>query len=162
MLWSGVIEEHHQQTTDARDQGGNEEEGELAYMDLGYQKYVACDHLMDAVEGFCLDAESQGRLDENSGSITRKDSKGTQEEVTIAIGFESRSDFKPQKDNCVKALMKAVDRCPVPGNRKSPNNVKARGNNTASPVKYHIEPAKNSQPIAKTFRGWSNFHYNSL
>ncbi|PGH08453.1 hypothetical protein AJ80_07852 [Polytolypa hystricis UAMH7299] len=108
---------------------------------LGSGKWVSQRKAKEAIEKeFCPLAVSQGKLDPNAGSVSRKYYKGTPDEIEIAIDWAPGLNFKPNSDDCIRFLRKmALDGCDG-GDSKNPNNWKGGGRVVVGDVTYRIDP----------------------
>ena len=76
--------------------------------------------------------------------------------------YEPKSDFKPQKDSCVKGFIRAVASCSISGDKENPMDFKTGGTNTVGLAKYGIEPIKKRRHADKTFMGGCDCEYMGL
>lgn len=144
-------------------ESGNKED-DLVCAKISDNKYLLCDHFGDIVNEFCNDAEEQSEPDEKSGSITRTYYKKTQEEVVLAMDITPGSDYKPDKESCVRGVIRVIDDCSLPDPEKNPYNVKAGGSVTVLvfdpvTVKYRVEPQKERKSPEKAVAGGCECHY---
>ncbi|EEP80032.1 predicted protein [Uncinocarpus reesii 1704] len=127
---------------------------------LKTRKYVTRDTVKDLISSFCRAAVKQGKLDKNSGAISRTYLKGTMEEVEIAIDWAPKLDFKPTLKDCERNLIdRALDGCD--GNDpNNPMNWKGGGRVTVGPVTYRIDPRTKRHPAPKKVLGTAYPRWN--
>ncbi|KAL8881308.1 MAG: hypothetical protein Q9198_001467 [Flavoplaca austrocitrina] len=103
-------------------------------------KWMGPEALKNVIPTFCEDAEKQGVLDKDSGSLVRSYNVGGVDAVTLSIDWPSGADFRPQKDECIGFMTTVMDSCDGNDPEHNPLNWKHGGSNQVADVRYNVIP----------------------
>lgn len=121
---------------------------------LSSNKYASPDTLLDIIKNkFCPEADRQGQLDKNSGSISRTYFSGTMAEVEIAMDWEPGINFKPYSMDCIEHLYHTILEGCETYTQENPMDWKGGGSVTVGPVRYRIDPLAKRRPYPQAPRG---------
>lgn len=127
------------------------------YQDVTTTKFVDRDMVLKLIdESFCPDAQKQGKLDDNSGSISRTYNMDTPEQIELAADAKPGDDMTSDLEKCKDVMHELVDSCDTTNNKW-----KRGGERQVGYVKFRVSPQKDRWRDIDNAKPWGGCEFTN-